>query len=562
MSLALLSATARLRVRAGAGGGGGGASLRTFSTPEWQFLLGPQTVPGTYVADGITNMESNLTSRASEFETRCTSVEGFIAGTGTIAVTNGSADIVGSGGADFTGLTGRGIRIPDAGFADGYRYFLIHSVQSATTAKLGVYSFGAGNVVTATWAGTSDSGLAWSVNNTASDGSNVVNDFNGVYNYYDTVLGLYQGWAKTDNFAGGSASLSAARAIADHLADTRSIGGWVLPSTGAAQESARTAALIGFACRAYDDTKTDWFDGMAAYVDAQTLSLLTREATGGAYAARPNLSFVRDTAFTLMYTAVLGVVHPNTTTRDAYRDAVIAFALDPVERKAEEFASGYVRWKNTKEGTGSGSYLTASDGSTVVDYCQPFINALMIEALIWVHRMMRFHGITSGTDYDDIGALIVKSVRGWYAGYQQSSNGYNANLRALPYFTGDAGQKEKGTTDLTVTTPPGSPFAIGATTPINWDQIVEARQRNADGLGLIGYAHALSPGAEFLDMYHEVLDSCFGDVGHSGNVTYSSLWYTIAEGGNSDGTQKNWNQHHRMCQRAPAWIVGGLETFS
>src|SRR5687768_6697974 len=132
------------------GAGAGPSTLLAFTSPEWAFLLGPQTVVGSYVQTGTANLESNLTSRIDEFVTRCTSLNGFVAETGTVAVTLNSSTLTGTG-TTFTGKAGRAIRIPDATMECGYRYFIIVSVSSATSCVIGAYSSAAGDNTAQTW---------------------------------------------------------------------------------------------------------------------------------------------------------------------------------------------------------------------------------------------------------------------------------------------------------------------------------------------------------------------------------------------------------------------------
>jgi len=539
-------------------------TLRTATSADWAFLVGPQVVPGTYAGVGIANMESNLTSRVDEFVTRCTSVPGYVAGVGTIAVTNGSATVVGTG-TDFTGSAGRFIRITAADAPYGYWYQKIISVQSATQCTMGFYSAASGSDTARGYLGTTDSGLSYAINNLTKDGSgNFVSDFNANYNYYDTVLGLYQAWSKVDNQSGGSAILTKARQIADHLADTANLCGFVAnaPDLGFLS-STREAAMMGFACRALD-ARPAWFTAFDQFTDSQGDTLLRREKLGQVYGAN-SYFYVRDASYALMFCAMLGVLHPNSTRRAYFAGKAVEWALDPIIRKAVALPnSGGLRWMSLTAVV-DGTWITAANGTTVVPATQPFINSITIQALVWVHRMLRRNGTTSGANYDAITAAILGGVRGWYKSYQQASNGFPANRRSQAYWVGNDDERLNGGTTLTTVTPPGTPFGI-VPTGSTWDNITNDRQLAADSLGNIGYAHALSPGAEFLNMFHEVASSCFEFAANNSTnpIQYGSYWYSQAEGGQATQSQKNWNQHHGVggCHRALAWITGGLETFS
>jgi len=533
-------------------------TLRTYTSREWEFLLGPQVQPGTYSATGITLFESSLTSRVNEFVTRMTTIPGFSStgATGTIAVTNGSSAVVGTG-TSFTGKVGRGIKIPDGTAPGGYRYAIIVTVTDDTHCTIGGYHYGNGAYVNTNYLGVTDSGLTYQLSNTATQEGFPPDQFNSQWNYYDTIHAIYQAWAKVDNQAGGSDLLVAARAMVEGLADTRSIGGWQINCQAGADFSPRTAALLGHMCGAVD-RHPEWWTNLAKFVDAQNPTWLGRELPAGSRGGLPHLLSVRDAAYMQMFTAALAALHPNAGSRTTYQTAAVNYAVNALIRKRTETNGGYL-WKVVTS-TQDSTWVTEADGTTIAAAAQPFLNSLLIESLIWTHRMLRFNGVTSGADYDTIGNAIVEGCRGWYSTYRQASNGFGATLRAVSYWAGLEGQKVKGTTALTVATPPGAPFAIndsGST----WSIIMDERQQNADGFGNLGYAYALSGDTAFLDMYHEVLASCFEFMG-SNPTKLSSEWYGIGDGSAFPGTQKNWNQNHaRGSHKGLGWIVGGLETF-
>lgn len=546
MSLLQLTAMARLRVKTGWATSG----LRSYTTPEWAFLLGPQTVPGTYIAAGVTNLEASLTARIDEFVTRNTSLAGFVAATGTISLSVGSSTCTGVGTA-FTGKAGSGIRWPDAAMPRGYGYAKIVSVASDTSCTIGGYSVGSGADVAVNYSGAAISGVAFALsNNAATDGSgNVVDDFNSVYNYYDTVLALYQAWAKVDGMAPGSTILTKARTIADALADTRSLGGFNINSPASFQSTPRGAGLVGHMCRAYDGGFNDCLRNMDKYVDANAY-WLDREAIGGVNAGLNYVYSVRDGAYIMMFAAILGVIHPDAARKTYFRDKAIAWCLDPCLRKYDTGALGGLRWWNRTDGLAS--TFSEANGTTPADYHQPFLHSLMHEAFVWVHRMMRFHNMEADPNYTTIGNAIVSAANGWWSCYQWTGNSQPANLRALAYFSGSEGQKAFGTTPLVAVTPPGAPFGLylAGTT---WDNVVEARQLNADGLANMAYAYALTSDATHRTRCLEALASCL-EFQASNPSVHSSLWYV-------GQTEKNWNQHHRTGQKLTGWLHAGLDSL-
>jgi hypothetical protein len=520
--------------------------MRTFTDSKWAFLLGPQTVPGTYVATGIAAMESSLTARVNEFVTLNTSLPGFVAGSGTITVTNGLSTVAGVG-TNFLSRVGTTMRWPDATTPKGYGYGVVCTASSNTACTIGAYSSGSGTNQATNYSGTSVSGVVVAYPNPAQDSSgNVPADFHGTYNYYDTVLAIYQAWAKVDNQAAGSSLLTSARTIADALADTRVLGGLLMPNIGI-NATPRQAALVGLACRAYDGGFNAWFDTMDRFCIDQDY-WLSREKVGGSTASLPYVYSVRDEGYMLMFNAILGVMHPNVTRRDFFRDRAIAYALDPFIRKFDVAAVGGLRWFNRPENNA----ITEADGTTWANFHQPFLHAIAHEAMIWVHRMMRWHGMTATQAYVDIGAAIVSAANGWWATYQGSHNGQPATSRAVAYYSGLSGQKLFGVTPLTTVTPPGAPVAL-ALMGTTWDNIVEGRQLNADGMANLAYAYAVSGDSAHRDRCLEAVASCF-EAQAAQPSTYSSLWYV-------GQTEKNWNQHHRQCQKLTGWLHAGLDTF-
>jgi hypothetical protein len=390
------------------------------------------------------------------------------------------------------------------------------------------------------------------VSNTTTDANGVpVDEFNSTYNYYDTVFALYQAWSKVDDQAGGSTILTKARQIADALADTRTFGGFRLPSNYGFNTSPRTAGLIGFICRAVDGGATfnHYFDAIDAYLDGFHRNIWLERYETGALLENSMIASVRDGAYVLMFMAILAVCHYDSSRRTYWRDKAVELAVDPcIRRQTIDLGGG--RWKIAF--SGPGEWVSESDGTTPAPVAQPFIDSLMIEALIWVHRMMRYHALTGDPDYTTIGDAIVAGCTGWYTSYEQASNGRDSNLRAVPFFSGLAGQKYQGTTALTVLTPPGSPYAIKPS-GTSYFTILDSRQQNADGVAQHAYAYAINGLSAHNAAYLEALNSCFRDQAN-GSSLYSSLWY-------SGQTQKNWNQHHRMQQKGPGWLEHGLETL-
>ena len=540
-NLASSSVTVRIKNAVGA--------LRTFSTPEWAFLLGPQTVPGTYSAVGVPNLEASLTARIDEFVTRNTSVPGFALASGTISLTSGSSACVGVG-TDFTGRTNAGIKWADATKPRGFDYARIVSVSSPTDCVIGGYSSSSGSYIPVNFAGSSISNVEFYLSNNTLDYNGTPPDqFNSLYNYYDTVLALYQAWAKVDNMSSSSTILTRVRLMADHLADTQSLGGFVTNAPQPIVATPRGVGLVGHICRAYDGGFTECFTAFDRYVEQQS-SWLDREMLGKSFGNLNYVYSVRDGAYILMFAAILGVVHPNATRRIYFRDKAIAWALDPCIRKYNLSENGGLRWWNRK---GDVATFAEADGVTPADYHQPFLHSLMHEAFVWVHRMMRYHGMTADPNYTSIGNAIVAAANGWFSGYQWSGNGQPASIRGLAYFTGNLGQLAWGTTPLVVVTPPGTPFALLQSSTA-WDKVAESRQLNADGLANVAYAYAISGDITHKNMCLEALASCFEFQAIPWTSTSSSLWYL-------GQTEKNWNQHHRTGQKLTGWLYAGLDNF-
>jgi hypothetical protein len=348
------------------------------------------------------------------------------------------------------------------------------------------------------------------------------------------------------------------------------MGGLQINAVSGFGGSPREVGLPGFICRALDG-KPQWWPNIVKYVESQSTVWLARHLPTGTNGSEPHLGSPRDAAYMLMFNAMLGAVHPDAAVRTKFVAAAVNYATNAVIRKRTETAAGYI-WKN-KTTKNDSVWLTGPDGVATVPAAQPFINALVIESLIWTHRMMRFHGTTSGAEYDAIGTAIIEGVRAWFAGYRDARNGFDARLRSVAYIVGRAGDLRNGNVGpnglvgqpLILPVPPDSPDFAVSPTATTWDEIVNSRQLNADGFGSAGYAFALTGDPFFHGVYDEGLDSCFGDMA-SNKVTpnlYGSLWMG-PEDGSAIGrqSQKNWNQHHgRNAHRGIGWIIGGLESF-
>lgn len=550
MNLALLSAVSRLRVRPSAGGGGGG-NLRTFTSPEWAFLLGPQVVPGTYATAGMTNMEAAPASQWAGYQALMTELDGFVAQSGTVSVTQGSSTVTGSG-TTFTGLAFRHIKIPDASHGSGYRFHRIRSVASDTELTLERYNHNSGNWEAHNWGGTTASGLAWEINNTTTGtGDNAPNAYMSAYAYYDAIFAGYQYWAHAYNMAEGT-WIDNVRITADHLADCIPTMLMADTTTQGILDAPRQVPMMGWVCRALDEGAAfdHYWDTMDLFVTAQITPFLGRHAIGG---SSPDGDFSpREGGYMLMYAAILGALHPNTTRRDYWRDQATNLAIDPVDRKADTGSWGS-RWNFVFDA--NGPHLTLADGTTLAPAASLLLIGILVESLVWVHRMMRYRGthLTRAADYAIIGDMIVEGVRHCWASYQQDSN-----VRGLSYLTGKSGDKRDGWRDLIVPDPPNDtgfatdPYVLTGNDFNDWGGIVVVRQRQADWIANIAYAHVLDPAGGWDTVWAEVMASCFEFQAASSN-TFSSLWYST--------NATRFNQHYRACLKGPGWMAGGLETF-
>jgi hypothetical protein len=175
----------------------------------------------------------------------------------------------------------------------------------------------------------------------------------------------------------------------------------------------------------------------------------------------------------------------------------------------------------------------------------------MIESLGWVLRMMRYYGLANSADYSTIKSGLLSAAEGYWHSYQYSGNGQNANLRAVAYFAGVSGQKYQGTTNLVVTAPPGSPFALKQAAT-DFFSIVDARQLNADGFANMSLCYGLTGDSTWKDRFFEMLNSCFADQADQPTNKYSSLWYF-------NQIQRNWNQHYRQGLKATGWLSAGID---
>ena len=158
-----------------------------------------------------------------------------------------------------------------------------------------------------------------------------------------------------------------------------------------------TTRLRKVVLAAHVTSSVGWLGAVAAF-GALALAGLTSQdpvLVRSAYVAM-NLTgwFVREGAYTLAFMGMLGAVDPDSAQRTNFLNMAIARAVDVVYRRQDT----YGRWlENTSPS--NGQYVTSSaGGSNYVAAAQPFINALVMHALILIHRAMRKAGRTGGAD--------------------------------------------------------------------------------------------------------------------------------------------------------------------
>ena len=315
--------------------------------------------------------------------------------------------------------------------------------------------------------------------------------------YYDQGLVQYLNYYRT----GDARFLEIARRITDQ---------WAARMPASAGIAPRSAALGGLMLRALDGRPELW-PWIEKWVGRHYNSWLGRSLSS------PNLHYgVRDGGYTLLYTAWLAQVHPDSAVRADLRHKALRAGRDYYARLQRE--DGSWRWKDS-EGT-PGFFM------------QPFMVGLLLEGLIETHE------VTGDTA---VARAILKSVENLYTvGYrkdepvQPADKAKGAAWRGMWYFVyGDQCQSGCGNTRLNG----------------GWDTntIRSVRQMNATVVHAFGYAYVISGEAKYRTMGDEVFAATFG----KGRGPGADAFYSLA-----DFRAKEYNQSYRSAGRYLAWRLG------
>jgi hypothetical protein len=213
---------------------------------------------------------------------------------------------------------------------------------------------------------------------------------------------------------------------------------------------------------------------------------------------------IRDGGFMLLYAAELGAVHPDSKIRADFKTRSLKVAKDYYARLQQP----------------DGSYRWDDQDFPFVGVEQPFQVGILNEGMVAVHRLTRDETIKNA---------IIKSAEHEYQS-SYSKNGW----RATYYFVhGSMGKNP------VVNCERGCGNAANAFPPADPGQIAEARQLNATGIHVFGYAYLLSGNSKFRTWGDEIFDSTY-----SGKDGYRGL--AAARG-------KEYDESYRTGGRYLAW---------
>lgn len=520
--------------------------LVTFDTLAEQIVFGPLVATGH---EDITepNFDDELTGQAL---TRYTTLMGYAnavwttaASAGTVTVTNGSATILGAGGADFTGMTNSRIRIQVGG---SWYYYRILAVVSATEATIKAVNNWPSSTTATPWTGATTADCDWQ-HYSSSQGD----AFDGAY-YYDTARVLYQLYHRTGN--------TTYRDYARNLTDAW----WQMPNfsegqaTGSAtysdgwDHSPRTSNLGGLIMRALDGRPEMW-PYLRGYVHGQLFTWAYRKSSRavadgvpGATGATAIQGDTRDSGYMCLYAAWMAVCDPDATWRDTFLqravDAQIGYHIE------HQTADGSWRW-------------SLDPGVWAIDapVGQPFINAIMLCGLVDLARILRLD--ERGADYADDLATIEAAIRtgalgALWGGYIDTGAG---TIRGVTYFESPTAKWTSSFTDSYGRTAVANVTLVedvyrqdpGAVS----DLYPSTRQGIAECLPIM-YAAAMFAATtterdDFIAKGDEMANSAhrYTDTGGDG---YRAL---------VNDSVKNWNQHYQDGQRGWARRYLALNAF-
>lgn len=342
--------------------------------------------------------------------------------------------------------------------------------------------------------GSSANPWPWFDQNMVTRGLHFAQDAGSTDTYYDYALTQYIAYYRT----GDARHLNAARQSADSWYQKRKAHG-----TGTAP---RSLAAGGIIMRALETNNAEMWKWLVDWARAHDQSWLSRHYN------RAELWFgVRDGAYTMLYMAQLGRVHPDPAIRTEMLD------------RARKAATLYYARLQQSDG---GWYWTDSEFVEKGRFSQPFQIGLLLEALTAVHQLTG--------DLTIANAIVSGTQWLWERGYREDvvPERPDVTWRGMYYWVHPDGSAS-GETNLKG----------------GWDlaTIREVRQLSSTAAHAFGYAYKISRDAKFLQWGDEVFAATFG----KGQGPYSDPFYNLA-----DFRAKEYNQSYRSAGRYLVWRLG------